>query len=134
GLATTLRNIGLPADFPNDVVFKTTFGGTELCRIPIPARATRNTETSVPDGHLATPEPPHRINQIYLEPALLEHAASLANVTLLNRVEAGQYVEHDDHVEVPLTRLDDGSVVHARGKFLIGCDGGRSGVRKQMGV
>ena len=42
--------------------------GTELTRIPIPCRRDRYTETQGPDAWWPTPEPPHRINQIYLEP------------------------------------------------------------------
>jgi 2-polyprenyl-6-methoxyphenol hydroxylase-like FAD-dependent oxidoreductase len=40
GVAQKLRDAGLPADHPNDVVFRTSVTGTELTRIPIPCRAT----------------------------------------------------------------------------------------------
>jgi 2-polyprenyl-6-methoxyphenol hydroxylase-like FAD-dependent oxidoreductase len=36
GVAATLRNAGLPAIYPNDVVFRTSMTGMELTRIPIP--------------------------------------------------------------------------------------------------
>src|ERR1700761_994013 len=33
GVATALRNAGLPADYPNDIAYKTTMLGKELTRI-----------------------------------------------------------------------------------------------------
>src|SRR5690606_6285035 len=98
GFVDKVRNKGLPPDYPNDVVFKTSLTGIEFARIHIPGRATRYTDTSGPDGHWPTPEPPHRINQIYLEPTLLEHASSCPNITIINQVEAQQYTQRDDHV------------------------------------
>ncbi|HEY8357727.1 MAG TPA: FAD-dependent monooxygenase, partial [Ramlibacter sp.] len=77
GVAMKLRDAGLPPEYPNDVVFRTSVCGTELTRIAIPGRAERYTSREGPDTWWPTPEPPHRINQIYLEPILLEHTAAL---------------------------------------------------------
>jgi 2-polyprenyl-6-methoxyphenol hydroxylase-like FAD-dependent oxidoreductase len=43
GLADKLRSIGLPADYPNDIVSATSVTGIELSRVPIPARGARGT-------------------------------------------------------------------------------------------
>src|ERR1700739_933585 len=43
GLAEKVRNAGLPADYPHDIVNRTTFTGQELTRIPIPCRRDRFT-------------------------------------------------------------------------------------------
>jgi len=82
---SALANAGLPADYPNDISFRTTTTGIEFARIPIPCRAERYTATGGPDTWWPTPEPPHRINQIFLEPVLVGHAAAMPGVTLLNR-------------------------------------------------
>src|SRR5215211_2783221 len=37
GVAGALRSAGLPADYPNDVSYRTTATGLELARIPIPS-------------------------------------------------------------------------------------------------
>src|SRR6478735_6119198 len=74
GVAGKLRNAGLPADYPNDVSYRTTFTGRELSRIRIPCRRRRYDAEEGADIGWPTPEPPHRINQIYLEPILLRHA------------------------------------------------------------
>jgi 2-polyprenyl-6-methoxyphenol hydroxylase-like FAD-dependent oxidoreductase len=83
GLAARLRDAGLPEDHPNDVAFRTSLTGTELSRIRIPCRRDRYTGDG-DDSWWPTPEPPHRINQIYLEPILAEHVAGLPGVQLRN--------------------------------------------------
>ena len=134
GVAKALRDAGLPADYPNDVVFRTRMTGEELTRIPIPCREDRYTETEGPDAWWPTAEPPHRINQIFLEPILLHHTASLDNVTLLNRTQVTQFTQSDDGVHAELLNLDDQSTQHIHARYMVGCDGGSSNVRKQMGA
>ena len=134
GVAQQLRDAGLPADYPNDVVFRTSVTGIELTRIPIPCRRDRYTETEGPDAWWPTPEPPHRINQIYLEPILLEHTAGLPGVQLLNRTQITDFEEAGDGVVATATDLDGGGTRTVRARFLVGCDGGSSGVRKRIGA
>ncbi len=134
GVAQKLRDAGLPADYPNDAAFRTRMTGTEFSRIPIPCRRDRYTDTTGPDGHWPTPEPAHRINQIYLEPILLAHAASLPGVTLLNRTQVTAFEQDDNGVTATATDLDSGATQTIRSRYMAGCDGGRSDVRKQMGA
>jgi 2-polyprenyl-6-methoxyphenol hydroxylase-like FAD-dependent oxidoreductase len=134
GVAQKVRDAGLPADCPNDVVFRTSMTGIELTRIPIPCRRDRYTETEGPDAWWPTPEPPHRINQLFLEPILLEHAASLPNVRLLNRTQVGDFEQDADGVTAHATDLDTGDTRRIRCRYMVGCDGGSSGVRKRIGA
>ncbi len=133
GVAERVRNAGLPAEHPNDVVFRTSVTGIELSRIPIPGRSTRFTDTSGPDGWWPTPEPPHRINQIVLEPILFAHAAAQPGVTIVNRCEAHTLTQDEDGVVVLARDLDGGDDLRIEARFLVGCDGGRSVVRKSIG-
>lgn len=134
GVAADLRAAGLPEDYPNDVVFRTRMTGLELTRIPIPCRRDRYTATGGPDTWWPTPEPPHRINQIYLEPILHAHAARRQGVTLLHRTELVDFEQDGDEVRVRLQLLEGGPVTTLRAQYLVGCDGGSSPVRKQMGA
>jgi 2-polyprenyl-6-methoxyphenol hydroxylase-like FAD-dependent oxidoreductase len=134
GVAHKLRDAGLPADYPNDVVFRTSVCGIELTRIPIPCRQERYSDTAGPDGWWPTPEPPHRINQIYLEPILLEHTAALPQVTLLNRTQVTSFSQDADGVTAVATDLDSGASRTIRCRYMVGCDGGSSSVRKQIGA
>ena len=104
-------------------------------RIHIPARATRYTDTSGPDGWWPTPEPPHRINQIYLEPILFAHAEAQARrddpqPPRGDRLRAGRATA----CTVDARDLDSGAERRVRARYLVGCDGGRSRVRKAIGA
>ena len=134
GVARKLRDAGLPADYPNDVVFRTSVCGIELTRIPIPARIDRYTSKEGPDTWWPTPEPPHRINQLFMEPVLLEHVAALPGVTLLNRTQVTQVSQDADGVEAVLLDLDTNRERRLRCRYLVGCDGGSSTIRKAIGA
>jgi 2-polyprenyl-6-methoxyphenol hydroxylase-like FAD-dependent oxidoreductase len=134
GFVSKIRDAGLPADHPHDVAFRTTLTGPEIARIRIPSRADRYTPKCGPDTSWATPEPPHRINQKYMEPILMQHVADLPNVTLLNETTYKRFTQTESGVEAVIADTRSGSEQILRGRFLIGADGGRSAVRKQMGA
>lgn len=133
GFAQQVREAGLPGDYPQDVSFRTTMAGAELTRIPIPARANRYSSHYGPDTSWATSEPPHRINQTFLEPIMMEYVAGLSNVTLLNDRTYVDFVEGAEGVEVYATNNDGTEPITVRGSYMIGADGGKSRVRKQIG-
>ena len=95
GIAEKVRNAGLPADYPHDISYRTTFTGQELTRIQIPCRRDRFTAKDGPDCNWPTPEPPHRINQIFLEPILFEHAAAQPRIRIINRTSVEDVVVED---------------------------------------
>ena len=133
-LAAKLRDAGLPADFPNDCAYRTSATGIELCRIEIPGRSTRYSATGGPDTWWPTPEPPHRINQIYLEPILFSHAAAQPRITILARTEIVEITQDDGEVVALARDLDSGRSFRIAASFAIGCDGSRSLVRKSIGA
>ncbi len=134
GVARTVRDAGLPADYPNDVAFRTTTTGIEFARIPIPCRAERYTATGGPDTGWPTPEPPHRINQIYLEPLLVDYAAAMPGVTLLNRVRVDGFAQSADRVVATADDVDSGEALEIECRYMVGCDGGRSEIRRRIGA
>src|SRR3569832_181823 len=134
GIAQDVRNAGLPADYPNDVAYRTTFTGEELSRIPIPARRDRYTAKGGPDTWWPTPEPPHRINQIYLEPVLFACAEATKGVRILNRTRIDAFTQDNKDVSVQGVNLDTGDAIHVRCEYLVGCDGGRAGGRGAGGA
>ncbi len=134
GLADKVRNAGLPADYPHDISYRTSFTGEELTRIRIPCRRDRFAATDGPDCNWPTPEPPHRINQIFLEPILFEHAAGEPRIRILNRTSVEDVRISDASSVVTLRDLDTGAVTRLGCRYLIGCDGARSIVRKAIGA
>jgi 2-polyprenyl-6-methoxyphenol hydroxylase-like FAD-dependent oxidoreductase len=134
GVAKALREAGLPADHANDVSYRTTFTGEELSRIHIPAREDRYSDKTGPDGWWPTAEPPHRINQIYLEPIIFAHAEATRGLRILSRTRMDAFEQDADGVNVHGVNIDTDESVQIRCDYLVGCDGGRSAVRKAMGA
>ncbi len=134
GIARQVREGGLPADFPNDCAYRTAVVGRELTRIPIPCRADRYTATEGPDTNWPTPEPPHRINQIYLEPILFACAEARSRITILNRVGVEHFDQGASGVVARARDLETNEDITIAADYLIGCDGGRSTVRRLIGA
>lgn len=134
GVAAAVRAAGLPDEYPHDVAYRTSATGIELARIPIPGRAGRLRGDPGPDTDWPTIEPPHRINQIYLEPILFEHAAAMAGLSIRNRVEALEVRQDEGGATVIARDLDSGESLEYRADYLVGCDGGRSIVRTAIGA
>lgn len=66
------------------------------------------------------------------EELLAKHAAE-AGVTIVRGVTVDSVVQHDCGVEVSATDAD-GTRTTLTGAYLVGCDGGRSTVREQLGI
>lgn len=133
GAAERIRKVGLPTDYPQDVVFCTSLTGYELGRVDIPSADKRGVEIDGPDGWWPTAEPPHRANQLFVESILMEQAIRMKNVRVFNRTS---YVKHtQDHrgVRVEAEDLITGKTLEFSGSYMVGCDGGRSPVRKSIG-
>ncbi|MGJ7473630.1 FAD-dependent oxidoreductase [Pseudomonas fulva] len=134
GISADLRKVGLPDDYPNDVAYRTSFTGEELSRIKIPGRDGRIAKEEGPDTWWPTPEPPHRVNQIYLEPVIFEHAEQTPGITILNRTSVDSFEQTDNGVIVLAKHLDEEISYELQCDYMIGCDGGRSMVRKAIGA
>ncbi|WP_456640197.1 FAD-dependent oxidoreductase [Bradyrhizobium sp. USDA 10063] len=133
GVAAKVRNAGLPPDYPNDVAYRTSFLGRELTRIKIPCRAERYKSEDGPDTWWPTPEPPHRINQIYLEPVLFEHLSSMPGVRILSGTSLVDFRQSPEGVIASARERDTAEEIAISCRFLVGCDGGRSLVRNRIG-
>ncbi len=134
GIAQRVRDTGLPADHANDIAFRTAATGIEFGRIHIPCRRDRYTDTSGPDGHWPTPEPPHRINQIYLDPLLAEEARAHSRITFLNRVRVTGYTQDATGVVAEAWDGANQRPIRFLVDYLVGCDGPSSEIRRSIGA
>jgi 2-polyprenyl-6-methoxyphenol hydroxylase-like FAD-dependent oxidoreductase len=134
GVVQAVRDAGLPHDFPNDVAFRTTATGIEFARIPIPCRRDRYTAQDGPDTWWPTPEPPHRINQIFLEPMLVEHAMTMPGVRFLHRIRVTGFSQSAAGVLTEAEDLDSGEKLLIDSAYMVGCDGGHSEIRREIGA
>lgn len=136
GLAERIRQSGLPSNYPNDVAYLTSIAGPELGRIRIPSvdERQRGALIDAPDMSWPTPEPPHRINQRYLEPVLFDAARSAPELTILNRARLEGFVQTETHLLSQIRNLETNEVFEICSEYLIGCDGAQSTVRRQLGI
>jgi len=134
GFADAVRAAGLPDEHPHDVAHRTAFTGAELSRIEIPSRQGRRRPHQSPDADWPTPEPPHRVNQIYLEPVLQAQAAAQPGLQLLHRVRLLALEQDANGCQAIALRIDDGVRLRIRCRYLVGCDGPRSTVRRALGI
>ncbi len=133
GVADKVRAAGLPDDYPTDVIYTTSLAGPEMTRIALPSRNERHLDGFI-DSHWQTPEPMVRISQIYLEPILFAAMAATPGITLVNAALVERYDQTDGHVTAHCRRTADDTPFTVTGTYLVGCDGGRSTIRKQMGA
>jgi 2-polyprenyl-6-methoxyphenol hydroxylase-like FAD-dependent oxidoreductase len=134
GIASQVRRTGLPDEYSNDIVFRPVATREEFARIQIPGRQGRLSGKDSPDSWWPTPEPPHRCNQIYFEPLLFDRAAADDNITILNRTRLDGFRQDEASVTVSVTDLEAGTSTELSADYLVGCDGGRSLVRKGIGA
>ena len=133
GVSPKLRQAGLPADYSNDVVSATTVTGIELSRLPLPSRAARQAGAQALDSWWPTPESSYRINQTYFEPILYAHAALQPRIRILNRTAFEEFTQDEHGVVAQVRDLDSNERISIASKYLVGCDGSKSIVRKQIG-
>lgn len=134
GFVDRIRSLGLPGDYPNDVVLRTSATGHELTRIPIPCRDDRYTDTSGPDGWWPTPEPAHRVNQIYFEPVLFSEAIAHPNIEIINDIAVETIEQQEGQARLIGRNVKNGTPLRVEADYVVGCDGGRSLTRKTIGA
>ncbi|MBY8823572.1 FAD-dependent monooxygenase [Sphingomonas colocasiae] len=136
GCADGIVGCGLPPGFTNDVVYSTSYaGGHEIARLHLPSRARRWSDDRFAfDGGWPSAHRPHRASQIYLEQVLRARIAAEPLIDLRFDTEVVAAEAHDDGVRVTMREGADGSAAEPSFAYVVGCDGGRSLVRRAMGT
>lgn len=106
GLADKLRAIGLPADYPNNIVSATSITGIELSRVPILARGARGTPAAAGlDTIWPRPEHAHCCNQKFFEPVLFAHAVEQPRIRILYPTEISDLAQGKPGVTASAVKL-----------------------------
>lgn len=134
GFSHKVREIGLPMDHPTDVAYFTRFNGWELARLSMPSENEKRRAIYNSTAIDQCPEPIHRANQMYVEQILLQEAAERPRITLQFGVEVEDIQQDADGVTVTTVETATQKKAVWRAAFGVGCDGGRSFVRKQLGI
>ena len=128
GLAEKVRAAGLRADVPMDVYIVTALDRPPLVRHAYPSVAEAKRAIDACDDGSMPLEPYQLISQYTLEPLLKKEAEALPSVTVRYGCEFESFSQDPDGV---MAKVSSGKI---RAKYLVGCDGGGSVVRKQLGI
>ena len=132
GIVEKIRAAGLRGDVPMDVYIVTALNRPPLLHLPYPSvdEARRRIDACT-DGSLPL-EPYQLISQYTLEPLLKSIAESLPTVTVRYGCEFLSF--ENDPEEVTAKIKEKNQTTEIRSKYLVGCDGGTSAVRQQLGI
>jgi 2-polyprenyl-6-methoxyphenol hydroxylase-like FAD-dependent oxidoreductase len=132
GIAERVRDAGLPRSAPMDVFLATSMSGPPLVRLPYPSVAEAKAEIAARnDGRPL--EPYQLISQYTLEPLLRSIVEAQPSVTVRFGCELESFTQDAASVSARVimgNRRDE----TIRAAYLVGCDGGSSTVRKQLGI
>lgn len=133
GLSEPIRAAGLRADVPMDVFIVLSMTEPPLLHTPYPSvEAARRAIAASTDGAMPL-EPYQLISQYTLEPLLKSVAERFPSVAVRFGCEFESFSQDATGVSV-IARTSDGKTETFRGSYLVGCDGGASAVRKQLGI
>jgi 2-polyprenyl-6-methoxyphenol hydroxylase-like FAD-dependent oxidoreductase len=133
GLAEKIRTAGLPADVPMDVYVILAMNEPPLLRLPYPSVAEARARIAVCNDGSMPLEPYQLISQYTIEPLLKAEAEMLPSVTVRYGCEFIA-LSQDADAALATVREAGGAVGHIRARYIVGCDGGGSAVRKQLGI
>jgi 2-polyprenyl-6-methoxyphenol hydroxylase-like FAD-dependent oxidoreductase len=137
GFSQEIRSLGLTENYPQDVVYCTTLAGHELTRFSIPSRAEAKALSAFGDygeSSWPTPELPHRVQQMMIEPVLRREAESYPSVKLMCGWRAESIEMNASEVNVVAKSTVDLSELALNARYIVGCDGPRSLVRKTLDI
>ncbi len=132
GLAETVRAAGYPPDWPMDTYLVFDLMRPPLFKMAHPTVAQAKAKRDATNDGSMPLEPYQIISQYTLEPLLKSVAETLPNVDVRFGHEFVSFTEEPDGVAA-LIRKTNGEEVTIRAQYMVGCDGGSSPVRKQLG-
>lgn len=128
GIAGRVLESPFPRDYPRNVVFLTRLMGREVARFDRMSngQAVARAGELSPEAHMWCPK-------MFFDPLLAGLARSLPSVDLRYGVEMTSFRQDGDRVTVQATSAD-GTEATFSADYLAACDGGRSQVRRGLGI
>ena len=132
GIAQRVRDAGFPRDVPMDVFIVTSLIEPPLLHLPYPSVAQAQADIAAcTDGSMPL-EPYQLISQYTLEPLLKSVAESLPSIDVRYGCEFVSFEQDGSAVRARVKCGNASSQLSAH--YLVGCDGGSSAVRRQLGI
>ncbi|MDP1963087.1 MAG: FAD-dependent monooxygenase [Reyranella sp.] len=133
GLAERVRDASLFRDIPMDIFIVTSLIDPPILHLPYPSVVACQAETRACNDGTLPLEPYQLISQYTLEPLLKAVAESMPNISVRFACELVAFSQNADGVEAIVQPVGSGRET-MRARYMVGCDGGSSTVRKQLGI
>jgi len=129
GIADIMRyQSGYPTDYPRNYLFVTRMTGYEIARFNHPANGDPDARSPYsPEGRLWISKP-------YFDPVLHQHVAALTTVQLRYETVFESFQQEDKRVFCKIVDVKGGQEEWIEADYLVGCDGGRSKIRRALGI
>jgi len=129
GIADRMRyDSGYPTDYPRNYLFVSRMDGFEIARFDHPANGAPEARSPYsPEGRLWISKP-------YFDPLLRSHAAALPQIQLRYFTEFKSFEQQSDKVIATVVDVKSGKEETIDAAYLVGCDGGRSNIRRALGI
>jgi 2-polyprenyl-6-methoxyphenol hydroxylase-like FAD-dependent oxidoreductase len=133
GVADAIRAAGLRADVPMDVFIVLSMAQPPLLHLKYPSVAQARAKIAASNDGRNALEPYQLISQYTLEPVLKALAEANPNIRVRYGTEFLEFTPEQEGITATV-RGAGGAVETLRSKYLAGCDGGASRVRKQLDI
>jgi 2-polyprenyl-6-methoxyphenol hydroxylase-like FAD-dependent oxidoreductase len=129
GIADRMRfESGYPIDYPRNYLFVTRMDGFEIARFDHPANGAPNARSPFsPEGRLWISKP-------YFDPVLHKHVATLPEVEVRYLTAFESFTQDGQKIIAKVADVKTGKVESVEADYLVGCDGGRSNIRRALGI
>jgi len=134
GFAQEIRTLGLPPDHATDIAYFTRYSAHELARIRLPTAAEAVAKIKELSGAWSAAELPHRVSQKFVEQVLRRHAQACPSNDVRYGWTLDAFSDDGDSVSAAVRPTEGGIAQQVKAKFLVGADGARSLVRRELGI
>ena len=133
GLSDAIRAAGLPVESPMDVYLVLSMTQPPLLHLKYPSVEQARQEIHASRDGSRPLEPYQLISQYTLEPLLKARAERIPCISVRYGTEFLD-CDQDDSRVTALVRRQGGPAERIQASYLVGCDGGASQIRKQLGI
>jgi 2-polyprenyl-6-methoxyphenol hydroxylase-like FAD-dependent oxidoreductase len=133
GVSEAIREAGLPRDAPMDVFLALSLVEPPIAHLPYPSVTAAEADIAAHNDGSRLLEPYQLISQYTLEPLLRSLVEALPTVTVRFGCELESFTQTATGVQAQVTQ-PSGPTSPIQADYLVGCDGGSSSVRKQLGI
>lgn len=127
GVRDDVANSGYPDDLPGDTVFSTALNGKYIGRLEMPQTQDRELPSQCC-------EILRRCPQLWFDPLLARAVVRQGMADIRYGVEFTGCEQDDEGVTCFVKHVNDGKTEEIRARYMVGCDGPASAVRKTLGI